>query len=210
MQGTQIAFHEPSGLWWPTDCNPDAGFEYMIRRVTDIDVALKYCRKTAVALQAGGNVGIWPLRLSKFFSVVHTFEAVTHIYHALQANVRGVPGIIAHNKLLTAPGVESVPFSIRSGGISRVDMQAPTRATNVVTIDSLNLPCCDALFLDVEGHEAEALAGAAQTILKFRPVITVEVWEANRDAYMALFDKLDYDRVAKSHGDFIFAHRGAK
>lgn len=204
----QIALHEASGLWWPTDCNADAGFEYMIRRVTDIDVAVKHCRKTALAVQAGGNIGMWPLRLSKFFSCVHTFEPVPHIYGALCQNVRGVPGIVTHNALLSDKVGAVVPFSIRSGGVSRaVPINEANSSFTATTIDALNLPCCDALFLDVEGHEPEALAGAAQTIHKFRPVITVEAWEANINSYLALFDKLEYDRVAKVHGDFIFAPR---
>lgn len=204
----KIAFHEASGLWWPTDCNADAGFEYMIRRVTDIDVALKHCRKTAVAVQAGGNVGMWPLRLAKTFSIVHTFEPVKHIYGALCQNTRNIPGIVAHNKLLSSEPNLVVPFSVRSGGVSRVvDLPEANSSFSATTIDALNLPCCDAIFLDVEGHEPEALAGAAQTIHKFRPVVTVEVWEANIDAYLALFKQLEYTQVAKVHGDYIFAPR---
>lgn len=204
----QIAFHKKSGLWWPTDGSADASYEYMIRRVTDIDVALQHCRKTAVAVQAGGNIGLWPLRLAKTFSTVHTFEPVPHIYGALCQNVRDVPGIVTHNKLLSANKGDIIPFSTRSGGVSRVvPLEEANSSFTSTTIDELELPCCDAIFLDVEGHEPEALAGAAQTIHKFRPVIAVEVWEANVDAYMAMFDKLNYVRVAKVHGDYIFAPR---
>jgi FkbM family methyltransferase len=207
----QISLHEKSGLWWPTDCDADAGFEYMIRRVTDVDVAIRECRKTALCVQAGGNIGMWPLRLAKTFSCVHTFEPVPHIYGALCRNVLGVPGIITHNELLSDVPGRVVPFSVRPGGVSRVVLPDDPRPADVMhratTIDALNLPCCDAIFLDVEGHELEALGGAAQTITRFQPIITVEVWEANMEVYLALFDKLGYDRVEKVHGDYIFAPR---
>lgn len=209
IQQAQIAYHKKSGLWWPTDCNPDAGFEYMIRRVTDIDVAVKHCRKTAVAVQAGGNIGMWPLRLAKFFSCVHTFEPVPNIFTALSTNIERVPGIIAHNALLSSEPGRVVPFSIRSGGVSRAvpDVAAANSSFTAVTIDSLELPCCDAIFLDVEGHELDALAGAKETIQKWRPVVTVEVWDANAQSYLDWFEAIEYDRATKVHGDFVFTPR---
>jgi FkbM family methyltransferase len=205
----QILFHEKSGLWWPTDCDADAGYLYMIRRVTDIDVTLKHCRKTAVAVQAGGNIGMWPLKLAKHFSTVHTFEPSPTIFAALQTNLRGIPGVVAHNQLLSQTAGEKIPFSVRPGGVSRVVQEVKDANSTFVstTIDALELPVCDAIFLDVEGHEMEALEGAKRTIESFRPVITVEVWDANRSLYDAYFADLRYDLVAKVHGDVVYAPR---
>lgn len=196
--------HPKSGLWWPTDCNAEAGFEYMIRRVTDVDLAIKHCRKTALAVQAGGNVGMWPLRLAKTFSVVHTFEPVPHIYGALCNNI--VTGIVPHNELLGATVGEEVPFRYHPGGTSRVDPEGKERLTTT-TIDALKLPCCDALFLDVEGFELHALTGAMETIKAFRPVITVEIWDVNVKKYREWFASIDYQLMQKTHGDYIFTPR---
>lgn len=202
----EIQFHELTGLWWPKNTSPEAGFEYMIRRVTDIDLAVKFCRKTAVAVQAGGNVGMWPIRLSKFFSHVVTFEPVPVIYHALTRNIMGIPGIVPYNKLLGAHEGDEVMFSVRSGGVSRVHPEGDV-LLKTTTIDALNLPACDALFLDVEGFELECLEGAVKTIEAYHPVITLECWDDKRadyDAHMAL---LGYTREVKTHGDMIYIHR---
>lgn len=207
----QIAYHKPSGLWWPTNCSADDGFAYMIRRVTDIDVAVKHCRKTAVAVQAGGNVGMWPLRLANIFSCVHTFEPVPRIYSALIANIERRPGIIAHNSLLSSEVGRVLSFSVQGGGKSRVALNADeaNSAFTATTIDALQLPCCDAIFLDIEGHELDAIAGARETIREYKPVITLEAWDAHVKNYSAAMNALGYDCVAHVHGDFIFAPRKA-
>src|SRR5262249_22457908 len=44
----------------------------------------------------------------------------------------------------------------------------------VVSIDSLQLPACQFVKIDVEGHEQAVIAGAAATITRFQPVLYVE------------------------------------
>jgi FkbM family methyltransferase len=44
----------------------------------------------------------------------------------------------------------------------------------VVTLDSLNLPRCEFLKIDVEGMELNVLRGAEQTIRRLRPILYVE------------------------------------
>jgi FkbM family methyltransferase len=45
---------------------------------------------------------------------------------------------------------------------------------STVTIDSLNLECCDFIKLDLEGAEPLALLGATETIKKFFPIVFFE------------------------------------
>ena len=44
-----------------------------------------------------------------------------------------------------------------------------------ITLDSLNLPACDFIKLDIEGAELEALRGAQRTIEAHKPIIQCEV-----------------------------------
>jgi FkbM family methyltransferase len=44
----------------------------------------------------------------------------------------------------------------------------------LVSIDSLQLPACHFMKIDVEGHEQAVIAGAVETISRFRPTLYVE------------------------------------
>src|SRR5262245_46576493 len=89
-----------TGLWTPESFKDPKHEAYLLKRVTDIDVALRYAKKTSVAVQAGGYVGLWPLRLAKSFSLVHTFEPLDDNFDALAKNIETTPGIVAHKDQL--------------------------------------------------------------------------------------------------------------
>lgn len=204
-----IVHHKRSGLWFP-ECvtRADAEFDYMAKRVTDVDLAVRLCRKRHIAVQAGGNIGMWPLRLAKFFDIVHTFEAVPYYFEALQRNVQAQPKIRTHLGLLSDRAGRRVPFCEKPDGRSRVvSAEQANSEYETTTIDDLNLSACDALFLDVEGHEIEALRGASTTIDRFRPVITVEIWPKNEEHYLKFFGDLRYMPAASIHADRIYVPR---
>ena len=67
-----------------------------------------------------------------------------------------------------------------------------------ITIDSLDLPGCDFLKIDVEGMELQVLQGAEETIRKYQPVIYAEA--DREDKKDALFAYL------RSHGYRLYRH----
>lgn len=193
-------------LWWP-DEEPKTRelFLYQLRRVTDVDLAVKICRTAGVCVQAGGFLGMWPRRLAKFFEYVHTFEPVPYAYECLKKNVAHLPQVICTNAALTNK-VGITRFEVKTGGRS-TPAASGSELVATVTIDSLDLIRCDAIFLDVERSELAALDGARQTIARCSPVITLEIKEdtaAEYDKYMA---DLGYDRAATVHGDAIYAKK---
>lgn len=198
-----------TGLFTPESFQDPKHDAYLLKRVTDIDVALRYVRKTAVAVQAGGYVGLWPLRLAKTFSIVHTFEPSDDNLDCLLANCGQTPGIVIHSDVLGAIEGAEVPFEVHPGATSRITDESNVIADKrkTYTIDALNLPCCDAIFLDVEGAELLAVEGAARTIQQFKPVITLEGWDTNVQHYKEVMDKLGYEFVSKVHMDMIFRPR---
>jgi FkbM family methyltransferase len=48
---------------------------------------------------------------------------------------------------------------------------------NLITIDLLNLDKLDFIKLDVEGYEIKIIEGAINTIRKYKPIITLEIYE---------------------------------
>ena len=61
-----------NGFYWPDhdrDCHP-----VVPNQLSDLDYALNYTKQNKVCIQAGGNVGVWPKKLSTIFDVVYTFE----------------------------------------------------------------------------------------------------------------------------------------
>jgi FkbM family methyltransferase len=62
------------------------------------------------------------------------------------------------------------------GGLSLCDSSTTNvgEEVSMITIDSLNLQNCDYMKIDVEGAERMVIAGAANTIKKYKPIICYE------------------------------------
>lgn len=85
-------------------------------------------------------------------------------------------------------------------------------AVTVATLDSYTLPEVDFIKIDVEGHEEETLAGAAETLVRHQPTVLVEAEERHRagsvDAVRRRFAELGYvgfflfDDVVRTIEDF--------
>ncbi len=72
------------GLLWPAS---DVGAAaVMFSGVADLDVAYKHCSKFDVAIQAGGNCGVWPKAMGEKFELVYTFEPDPMNFRCLCAN----------------------------------------------------------------------------------------------------------------------------
>jgi FkbM family methyltransferase len=158
------------GFWWPKD--DDWCYRVIHSEVPDVDFAIDLTKGSKVAVQAGGNVGVWAVHLAKQFDKVVTVEPDALNYACL---VRNVPANVEHRRagFGDKPGSISLVQVKGNAGAHYVDAVRPGDIP-IITIDSLGLDACDLLILDIEGHEPHALRGAEQTIRKFRPVVMFE------------------------------------
>lgn len=133
-------------------------------------------------VQAGGHVGLWPLMLSEHFAAVYTVEPEAENWHNLVRNADR-PNVFAARGVLgsAARGVQVARDVPKSGHWYAV----PAGPIPTYTIDGLGVPL-DAIVLDVEGAELDALIGAEQTIARDRPLIWCETQSAaHREALEA-------------------------
>lgn len=176
--------------------------------VSDMELALAQTSRRQVAVQAGGNCGVWASWLAERFGQVYTFEPDAANYACLEQNV---PENVSHwNVALGDRRTQS--------GMSRDEKNcgahylAPGADVPVRTLDSYGLPGCDYLCLDVEGFELSALRGAQSTISRYRPVIQIEDKGLSEkygvkkgDAEKWLAERFSYRVVGRIHRDVILS-----
>jgi FkbM family methyltransferase len=145
-------------------------------------VVTGYVPGRTACIQAGGNLGIFPKRLSQWFQTVYTFEPDPECFTALCHNAPE-PNII---KIQAALGDEASmvalsrtrpphkPTGPQHEGLGWVC--GPGVLPMVRLDDALSaLMVCDLLYLDLEGYELPALRGARGLVRRCRPVIVLEV-----------------------------------
>jgi FkbM family methyltransferase len=137
-----------------------------------------------VILDVGANIGTHTVFFSRCAGAQGTvlaFEPQRVIYQNLCANlalngIRNVHaiwcGVGSENGRLFVPAID---YAVRNnfGGISFKD-SVKGEGVPRISIDSLNLPACHFIKIDVEGMENEVLAGAEKTISAFAPALFVE------------------------------------
>lgn len=135
-------------------------------------------------IDAGANVGCFTVLFSKLAGPngrVFAFEPQRVVYQILCANLalNGARNVDARQN-----GLGSTTASYC---LPKIDYDCPGNfgapslfqnekgeSVSVTTIDDLDLGACHLIKADVQGMEADVLAGAARTITRFRPLLYLE------------------------------------
>lgn len=199
-------FVEHNGYVWPA--SDKYCFPVVFDMVEDMLPALSGTEGRRVAVQAGGNTGVWAAWLAERFERVYTVEPDPINYHCLERNV---PGNVWHRQAAFGerPGKVGLHADPANIGAHYIDGKGEIP---VVTIDSYALGACDYICLDVEGYELRALRGAVETIRAHRPTIQIEDKGLSRkygaekgDAEAWLAAEFGYQVVERVHRDVILA-----
>lgn len=161
---------DENGVYWPS--RDKLGQTYIVPSTKQLQRLFDLCERRGLAIQAGGNVGIWAKEFAKRFDRVITFEPDALNFECLSRNCTE-DNIEKHNAALgdvpSRKALSRDPSNCGAHTITEGD------EFEVVTIDSLALTQCDLIQLDIEGYELFALKGAEKTIEKFHPVICLEM-----------------------------------
>jgi FkbM family methyltransferase len=170
---TELTQHD--GWYWPSN---DTDARYVITRDCEPDIAalLEHIPGRRLIVQAGGNVGLYPVALAKHFDRVVTAEPDPTNWACLWRNLLAHDPdrkVDARNAAFgPEPGACKMHVVKESNcGAHRIQEGS---GVLMLTIDSFALLECDAIWLDVEGFELPALQGAEWTIELFSPVIAIE------------------------------------
>jgi len=141
-------------------------------------------RPGATVIDAGANIGAHTVPLARLAGekgVVHAIEPQRILFQALCANVAlsSLTNVRCHHAAVGEKAgsivVPAIDFDRPNnfGGMSLGGFSEGERVP-VITIDSLNLPRCEFLKIDVEGMELAAIRGAERTIGTLRPMLYLE------------------------------------
>ena len=146
----------------------------------------KYVKPGDNVIDAGAYVGIHTIKLSRLVGdsgMVYAFEAHPTTFKILKNNIElnNLNNVTIYNL-----GVGDKSGKIEIKGMDGLYNMGGTMwkysennntnntTTDVITIDSLNLPKINFMKADIEGMEDKLFIGMKETIMKFRPIITFE------------------------------------
>jgi len=167
------------------------------------DAAYKYVTDFNVCVDVGANVGLWAKPLTKIFNHVIAFEPLEQVYECLEKNVKGLNIEIHKHALGSVNDVVEMFYNSKNTGNSFVS-EVGTGSIKIKRLDDLNLPKFGLLKIDCERHELEILKGAAQTLLKYKPIIICEQHPDTKYCAGAYLKQLGAVELTNVRKDYIF------
>jgi len=162
----------------------------------------KFLTPNGVFLDVGGNTGIYSIKAAQYFraqdgGTVITIEPLPEMLVILQRNLaaNGFNNVRLRSFCLgNQPGVADFWINFNRPASSSLVGRDPSAAhfsTLVFRLDDVfpleKLDRLDYVKIDVEGAEAQVLAGAQETLKKFRPIVQMETGIQDADLNLPFY-----------------------
>ena len=152
-------------------------------------------------LNIGCHIGTVALPLSKYIEKVTAIEAYPMTFNHLEEHIKinNIKNIKAfnlaigdENKKIYFLDDENNRIKNNTGGMHVIteddisykrlssDIHSKKYSNEMKKLDDLNITEFDILLADVEGKEYELLKGGKNKIIKYKPIIIVEIWNNNK------------------------------
>lgn len=163
----------PNGFLWPEEDVDCAAVVF--DSVGDLTRAVGFCKERRVAVQAGGNCGVWAAQLAGIFETVWTWEPDPLNFACLKHNTARFPNVRAFNAGLGSVSKKAGLSGFTNNcGAYQIDERGRDISIETLDKNAWSLGKVDLIYLDIEGYELFALIGASTVIRENRPIIAVE------------------------------------
>ena len=169
----------------------------------EIKLLRRFIAPGDVVIDCGANIGTHTVAFANLVGPtgrVYAYEPQRRNFLMLSGNIalNGLDNVFCRQQAvgdvdgqLAMPPLPSADTHFNFGGLLKEG--TPDETVPVVRLDSLTLPACRLIKIDVEGMEAEALNGARDLITRCRPLIYVENNEMESSRKLArLLDEFGY------------------
>jgi len=133
---------------------------------------LPWIRNWRNAVDVGSHVGLWTMRMVKWFEFVYCFEPMLEFSACALENLKWSNNFAIHPVVLGAEaGTAAMDYRPEDSGNTHA---IPGTGYAMKTLDSFCLENVDFIKIDCEGGEQAVLRGGLETLERCRPCVIVE------------------------------------
>ena len=152
---------------------------------TEASLLKQICQPNDIVVEVGANIGSLTVPMAMAVGndgMVLAFEPQPIVFQTLCANLalNSLTNVRCFRSAVGSEGghifIPGIRYDMEGnfGGVSVDGFDEGFKVPKVTLDEILEIPRCKMIKIDVEGMEAEVVAGAAETIKKFRPILYVE------------------------------------
>ncbi len=159
----------------------------------EIRLAAKFAKPGTVCLDVGANAGAYSFFMQRAGATVHAFEPIPEL--AAQLRERFGSRLTVHQIGISdragefeikAPLIAGKPaYGFASVEQTWPEDQSISHRIETRTLDSFAFENVSLIKIDIEGHEAAALRGAQETLMRCRPTLIIEAEDRHKAGAVA-------------------------